>query len=131
MSDEHKDALAEGRRQARAVRDYLEVLERERKPGRRLSKDEIATKLSKLEDDIASEPDPAKRVALIQRRLDYEDRLSSIEETPDLATIEAAFVSALKPYSERKEIGYAAWREAGVPAAILKQAGVKRTRRSG
>lgn len=130
MTEEHKRALAEGRRQARAVRDYLEVLDRDRKPGRRLSKEEIAGKISQLEGDIEGEDDPAKRVELIQKRLDYEERLSAIEDAPDVDALRAAFIDAVKPYSERKEISYTAWREAGVPAADLKEAGIKRTRRT-
>ena len=36
------------------------------------------------------------------------------------------FVDAAAEYSERKGITYSAWRELGVPAAVLKRAGVKR-----
>ncbi len=67
---------------------------------------------------------------MIQRRLDYEDRLSRIEDAPDTEALETAFVDAAKEYSERKGISYTAWREAGVPAATLKKAGVPRTRRT-
>ena len=45
-------------------------------------------------------------------------------------TLEEAFVGAASEYSDRKGISYSAWRELGVPAAVLKRAGVKRTRRS-
>ena len=130
MTEEHKRALAEGRRQAKAVRDYLEVLDRDRKPGRRFSKEEIEEKIAGLETDIENEEDPAKRVELIQKRLDYEERLAAIEDAPDVDALRAAFIDAVKSYSERKEISYTAWREAGVPAADLKEAGIKRTRRT-
>ena len=40
----------------------------------------------------------------------------------------AARLLAAKGYSERKGISYAAWREAGVPAATLKAAGISRGR---
>lgn len=130
MSDEHKRALAEGRRQAKAVRDYLEALERDRKPGRRLSREEIEGKIEQVGRDTEAEDDPAKRVELIQKRLDYEQRLGDLQDAPDLEALEASFVEAVGPYSERKDISYTAWREAGVPAAVLKKAGVPRTRRS-
>ena len=51
-------------------------------------------------------------------------------DAPDLEGLEAGFVEYAKAYSERKGITYAAWREAGVPASILKDAGIKRTRSS-
>lgn len=46
--------------------------------------------------------------------------------TGDLAE---AFVDVAGAYSRRRGIGYAAWREVGVPANILRTAGVPRTRR--
>ena len=130
MSDEHKAALAKGRAQGRAVRDYLEAVEEGSKPGRRLSQDEIRAKIEGLHQQIEDEDNAAKRVELIQKRLDYEERLSKVEDAPDMEALESAFVDAAKEYSERKGITYTAWREAGVPAAVLKQAGVPRTRRT-
>ena len=130
MSDEHKAALAKGRAQGRAVRDYLEAIEEGSKPGRRLSPDEMRAKVESLHQQIEDEDNAAKRVELIQKRLDYEERLSKTEDAVDLEALEAAFVESAAEYSERKGISYTAWREAGVPAAVLKQAGVPRTRRS-
>ncbi len=43
-----------------------------------------------------------------------------------MAALEADFVKAAKNYSERKGISYAAWREAGVDAGVLKAAGLRR-----
>jgi hypothetical protein len=129
MSDAHKEALAKGRAQGKAVRDYLAVLDRGSKPGRRLSEDELKEKVASLHQQIEEEDDPAKRVELIQRRLDYEARLADTEDAPDMEALEAAFIDAAAEYSERKGISYTAWREAGVPAATLKKAGVPRTRR--
>lgn len=130
MSDEHKAALAKGREQGRAVRDYLAALEAESKPGRKLSPEELNEKVEKLHVQIEEEENPAKRVELIQKRLDYEERLARTEETVDMDALEKAFVSAAKEYSERKGISYTAWREAGVPASALRDAGVPRTRRT-
>lgn len=130
MSDEHKEALARGRAQGRAVRDYLAALEQERKPGRRIDKDTAEQRIAEVQDRINDEPDPAKRVELIQRRLDLEERLVELADEPDMEGLERDFVAAAADYSTRKGISYAAWRELGVPAATLKAAGVKRTRRS-
>lgn len=130
MTDEHKAALAKGRSQAKAVRDYLEALEKSSRPGRRLSRDEIAEKIQQAQEQAESVEDPAKRVELIQKRLDYEERLADHEEAPDIETLEKGFVEAAREYSERKGISYTAWREAGVPASVLREAGVPRTRRA-
>jgi hypothetical protein len=130
MSDEHKAALAEGRRQGRDVRDYLNALERGKRRGRRLSPEELESRVAGLRDRIAEEPDAARRLELVQQRLDYEDRLAAESDEPDMESLEAAFVTAARPYSERKGISWTAWRELGVPAAVLKRAGVPRTRRT-
>lgn len=130
MTDEHKAALAEGRAQGRAVRDYLAALSEDRKPGRKVDAGTIEAKIADVQSTIDSEPDPAKRVELIQKRLDLESRLVDLQEAVDLEALEEGFVAVAADYSERKGITYSAWREAGVPAAALKRAGIKRTRRT-
>lgn len=130
MSEDHKAALAKGRAQGRAVREYLAALEQERKPGRKLDKETAESRIAEVQSQIDDEPDPAKRVELIQKRLDLEERLVELADEPDLEALEREFVAAAADYSVRKGISYTAWREAGVPAATLKQAGVKRTRRT-
>jgi hypothetical protein len=130
MSDEHKAALAEGRAQGRAIRDYLAAVETGRKPGRRVDKDAVEARIADIQSSIDEEPDPTKRVELIQKRLDQEAKLIELQDDVDLESLEEGFVDAAQPYSERKGITYAAWREAGVPAAVLKRAGIKRTRRA-
>lgn len=130
MSKEHKAALAKGRAQGRAVREYLAALDKERKPGRKVDRPTLEQRIEDLRSQAAAEPEPAKRLELIQRRLDAEDRLANLDEEPDLEALESAFVDAAAEYSERKGISYTAWRESGVPAAVLKRAGIKRTRRA-
>jgi hypothetical protein len=130
MSDDHKAALAKGREQGRKVRAYLAALDVERKPGRKLDRDGAQRRIDEIQARIDGEADPAKRVELIQKRLDLEHRLVALQDEPDLEALEADFVDAAAEYSERKGITYTAWREAGVPAATLKAAGVPRTRRA-
>ena len=129
MSDEHKAALAKGREQGRAVRDYLAALNEEKKPGRKVDPETLAQKITQVQEQIASEPDPAKRVEHIQKRLDLEALQADASGQVDLQALEEGFTAAAKEYSERKGITYSAWREAGVPAALVKAAGIPRTRR--
>ena len=130
MSAEHKAALARGREQGRMVRDYLAALGEEKKPGRKLDADTLNQRIAEVQEGIDTEPDPAKRVELIQKRLNYEEQLANLEDEPDLEALQKDFVGIAKEYSERKGIAYMAWREAGVPAAVLKEAGIPRTRRT-
>lgn len=130
LSEEHKKALAKGRRQAKAVRDYLDALEAEKRRGRSVDEDTLKERIDRYQSQIDEEDNAAKRVELIQKRLDAERKLAELEERPDIEKLEAAFKEAVKEYSERKGITYTAWREAGVPASVLRDAGVPRTRRS-
>ena len=126
MTDEHKAALAEGRAQGRAVRGYLEALDAHRpKRGRKRTPDSMKARLAKIEATIDS-ADPMTRLQLVQERLDLAAAIAAAETTVDLTALEEGFIAAAAAYGERKGITYAAWREVGVPAAILKRAGISR-----
>ena len=126
MSQQHKDALALGREQGRAVRRYLEALEAHRpRRGRKRTPDSIKRRLETIETKLET-ADPLTRLQLRQERMNLEEELASKSETVDLVALEDEFVAAAKEYGERKGITYAAWREAGVDAAVLKRAEIRR-----
>lgn len=127
MSDEHKKALAEGRNQGRSVRRYLEALEAHKpRRGRKRTPESIQKRLAKIESELGT-ADALKRLQLIQERLDLTSELESAGAKVDLSELEADFVDAAAAYSARKGISYAAWRELGVDAAVLKRAGISRS----
>lgn len=126
MTDEHKAALAEGRSQGRAVRRYLEALDAHKpKRGRKRTADSIKKRLTKIEAELP-EADRLKSLHLVQERIDLENELAGMEETVDLTALENDFAKAAAPYSQRRGISYAAWRTLGVPASVLKRAGIGR-----
>jgi len=127
MSDEHKAALAEGRNQGRAVRRYLEALEAHRpKRGRKRTPESMQKRLDRIDAELVS-ADPLQRLQLIQERLDLKAELDGAGDKVDLTGLEKDFVSAAAAYSSRKGISYAAWRELGVEASVLKRAGISRS----
>lgn len=128
MSQAHKEALAQGRRESRAIKAYLEALGQPKRRGRPVTPDTLRKKISDLDVRIADESNPLRRVDLIQTRIVAETALESATAAADMGRLEAGFVEYAAGYSERKGISYAAWREAGVPASVLKHAGIKRTR---
>jgi hypothetical protein len=129
MTAEHKAALAQGRTQGRAVRVYLEALAANRpKRGRKRTPESIKARLDRVEKEL-TDADPLRRLQLVQERLDLQAELEASADKVDLSALESQFVAAAKGYSERKGISYAAWREAGVPAATLKAAGISRSGR--
>ena len=127
MSNEHKAALAEGRDQGRAVRRYLEALDANKpRRGRKRSPDSVKKRLAAIDTEIAT-ADPLRRVHLVQERSDLQAELDASESTVDIDALETDFVAAAAPYSERKGITYATWREVGVPAGVLQRAGIGRS----
>ena len=126
MSADHKAALALGRDEGRAVRRYLEALEAHKpKRGRKRTVESVQKRLADIEEKIGS-ADPLTRLQLVQERMNLQNELATKSQTVDLSALEADFVKAAKGYGQRKGISYAAWREAGVDAGVLKKAGISR-----
>jgi hypothetical protein len=126
MSAEHKQALALGRDQGRAVRRYLEALEAHRpKRGRKRTPESIEKRLAEIEKRLES-ADPLTRLQLVQERMNLQNELASKSDVVDLSALEEDFVRAARDYGQRKGISYSAWREAGVDASVLKRAGIRR-----
>lgn len=129
MSPGHKAALAAGRAEGRAVRNYLEALESTRaRRGRRRSPESIEARLGEIET-LIPDADPVTRLGLVQERSNLRAELQATGTEVDLESVEAAFVEHAHAYSVRKGIDYSSWREVGVPASVLKAAGITRSTR--
>lgn len=126
LSDQHKAAMAAGRVEGRAVRDYLDAL-RSNKPkrGRKRTPDSIKARLAKIEVELEV-ADPLDELRLVQERRNLTDELETMSAAVDMTALEAEFVKVAKSYSERQGISYATWREVGVEASVLKAAGISR-----
>ncbi len=130
VSEEAKTARALGQAQGRTVSRYLTALDQTKpKRGRQRSTEKMQARIAELPTEIA-QAKPLKRVHLIQELMDLEAELSKEEETVDISEVEGEFIAIAAEYSGRKGISYAAWREVGVPASVLKAAGVARNRSS-
>lgn len=126
MSKDHKEALAVGRAEGRSVRAYLEALDSSRpKRGRKRTKDSINSRLAKIDSELEA-ADALKRLQLTQERLDLIEELGTMDTGVDISELEAEFTRVAKGYAARKGISYAAFRQIGVPAAVLKKAGISR-----
>ncbi len=126
MSDEHKAALAKGRAEGKAVRDYLEGL-RATKPkrGRKRTAETVRARLEAIETELP-DADPMDELLLVQERRDLEAELETMSQTIDIQALEDRFVEVAKSYSQSKKISYASWRDVGVSAATLKRSGIGR-----
>ncbi len=127
LSDAHKAALAAGRTEGKVVRDYLEAL-RTNKPkrGRKRTADTIQARLDAIEAELEA-TDALTELRLLQERRDLQKELETKDTGVDIAALEAEFVKIAKSYSARQGIAYATWRDVGVEAAVLRQAGLGRS----
>ena len=126
MSDEHKAALAKGREEGKVVREYLEGL-RATKPkrGRKRTPDSVNKRLAGIDEELAT-AGAMDELRLVQERRDLQAELTRMSEVVDMTALEAAFVRVAKSYSDSKKISYGSWREVGVDAKVLKNAGISR-----
>lgn len=128
MSDAHKEALALGRDEGRAVRLYLEAMEAvQPRRGRPRTAEGSQRKLGLIERQLEGRLDPLTRLTLTQRKMDIIREIDLLSDERDIAELEEAFIKAAAGYSKRKGITWAAWRMAGVSADVLRRAGITRT----
>ena len=126
MTDQHKAALALGRAEGRTVREYLDGLRASKpKRGRKRTTDSINARLASIDEELAM-ADPLSELKLVQERMDLTTELANMDNGIDLSSLESEFVKVAQGYSERQGISYAAWREVGVEASVLKKAGISR-----
>src|SRR5258708_34961602 len=93
MSQDHKDALAKGRDQGRAVRAYLEALEQHKpKRGRKRTAESVSRQLQQVEEQLAT-ADPLERVHLLQQRITLKAELASKGALIDLVALVEGFLA--------------------------------------
>jgi len=128
LTAEHKAAMAAGRSEGRAVRDYLEAL-RQNKPrrGRRRTAESVQARLDAIEQELL-EADAIDELRLLQERRNLTAELETMGSTVDMSALEAEFVKVAKSYGERQGIAYATWRDVGVEPSVLRAAGIARSR---
>jgi hypothetical protein len=127
LTTEHKEAMAAGRTEGRAVKAYLDALAEHRpRRGRQRTADSIRRRLAVITTEL-NEATSLRRLQLIQERRDLETELEKkAGPAADLAGLEADFAKVAKAYGERKGIAYATWREMGVANEVLARAGISR-----
>jgi hypothetical protein len=113
------------RAETTAVAAYLTALKGPRPSGSSKAKREgVMRRRAQIEQWISNERSPIREVELIQQRLDIDAQLSKLDEAARLPELEEAFVNVAASWAKRRGITAAALREAGVPAGVLKRAGL-------
>jgi hypothetical protein len=127
LTTEHKEAMAAGRTEGRAVKAYLDALAEHRpRRGRQRTAESIRQRLTAITAELGAATS-LRQLQLIQERRDLESELEKkVGPAADLAALEADFAKVAKVYAERKGITYATWREMGISNEVLTRAGITR-----
>jgi ribonuclease PH len=109
-------------RRPNAVAAYLTALRAPKVPAR--SRANLERRRAQIERWLSEESSPIREVELIQQRLDIDAQLAQADQAQRLAELEEAFVKVAASWAKRSGISAAALREVGVPANVLRRAGV-------
>lgn len=128
MSADHKQKLAQGRNESRVVSRYLEaVVAGKGKRGRKRTPESISLQITRIDKEISAAT-AIRKLELTQRRADLVLEKERLLARVDLTSVEKDFVKVAKSYAARNGISYASFRSLGVPAEVLKKAGISRAR---
>ena len=128
MSADHKQKLAQGRNESRVVSRYLEaVVAGKGKRGRKRTPESISLQITRIDREISAAT-AIRKLELTQRRADLVLEKERLLARVDLTSVEKDFVKVAKSYAARNGISYASFRSLGVPAEVLKKAGISRAR---
>ena len=125
LTDAHKQALAAGREESRHVRAYLDALDSSRQ--RRVRRRPVAEAKAEL-TEVTREVESAtgfRRLELISRRIELENELGSESAEAELRKLRDMFVRHAASYARRRGIPRQAFKEWGVPAADVREAGIE------
>lgn len=126
MSDEHKKALADGRKQGKIVANYLAAIKKtKKKRGRQVTAETLNARLAQAKADIET-ASPIEQLKLTQLISDTEAKLANMEAAPvvDLESLEKAFIKVGKPYADSQGITRASFAKCGVEKRVLEAAGI-------
>lgn len=128
MTKEELKARGRAIQEARTVNKYLTFLAMPAQRGRPRTQESIEQQIAETEKALESPKDGLERLKLTQKLMDLQAALDavSLNRNERLHEAEQEFVKVAASYSERKGITYAAWRACGVPAKVLKAAGISR-----
>jgi hypothetical protein len=101
---------------ARAVRRYVDSIKAGSLAGAGLTRQAIERRMVQIDAELVTAA-PMRELRLVQERYDLIERAARYEREDD-------FVEVARAYSRRHGITYAAWRDIGIPVAVLRRAGV-------
>ena len=128
MSQAHKDALAEGRRDAHAVRRYLEYLatKSDGRTARHNTPEVLQERVDAKQQELNKADGVLEEVKLKSELAELQDRLDKAvaEASIDVDQLRRDFEHVAGRYSESHGINRKGWQAMGVPNDVLTNAGL-------
>lgn len=121
---DHLSKLEQGRQAGRAIRAYLDYLEVATAPKHRGRKVDWQNRYDAAQAALAETTDSIERLRYTQDIIDAEQELARQVPEVDVERLEEGFIKWGPWYTEHKGISRTAWRSVGVPAAVLRRAGL-------
>ena len=108
---------------------YLASVNTPKRRGRKVSQATLEQRLATARQELRTGTGVAKVLAAQEIRA-LAAKIEQLNSTAgaDSKTLESDFVKIAKRFSEQRGVSYGAWRDAGVPADVLKRAGIAWTR---
>lgn len=125
MSSDQRAAMSRGRIEASAVRKYLDALQASQSRSGKKDASSITAQIEQVDKQMV-DADALKVLKLRQRRRDLNKQLAALETQVRPEDLEQGFLEHANAYAERNGIEYSTWREAGVPARVLRSAGISK-----
>jgi hypothetical protein len=96
------------------------------KPTRGRKRDTSPERIAEVDAQVAEADSPLQRLQLLQMRRDLESASQEEDDPAEGKRVRRAFAKNARAYARAKGIEYASWREIGVPADVLREAGITR-----
>ncbi|MCU1486545.1 MAG: hypothetical protein JWN67_3291 [Actinomycetia bacterium] len=104
------------------VAAYLTAIaDRNARRGLRRTAHRLRRRLVQIESELAG-ASPIERLRLVRERADAVAEIEVLDAGPDLTLLERRFIRVADAYGAVRGIEYAAWRELGVQASVLRHA---------
>lgn len=123
--------MAKNTEERAAIVSYLAAIDRKNAPkprgGRRRTTESIGRDITTCEQTIASTMDPIRKLHATQELLNLQheaEQIASDEYYADPTNFEADFIAHLSGYADRNAITASALRRVGVPARVIREAGL-------
>lgn len=121
-------AVTAAKIEATRISLYLRALEKKQKgPGQKRNPAVLAKRIEQAQAQVKARTGLA-RLQAVQRLRNFQRQATDPAMNGNFGRFEKNFIASAKSYGARNNIDYGTWRHCGVPASVLKQAGIAQTR---